>query len=261
MDNKNIAFYLSETFQELKFLNQKFNLKLLNSDEQDEMFDDYENPFGEGTYNPFEVTPYWLEIRKFIVKDVNPNYKGQRIEFKKILNLDEFKLINIDCSCNEFEYNFFEKAPTSIRNKNSQIIKTPKIETWDFGSKKQEYIGDYLRRIKREFEVDFIYEITFKISNTLEVEYECKELQPDFILKENPNSPPKRVWKQKSIVRDKNNLPQLKKLVVEVCEQLEEQNIYNYIIIPDTTKDEIINSMERDDSLSWGNYDPYGLGL
>jgi hypothetical protein len=257
MNNKNIAFYLSETFKELKFLNQKFNLKLLNSKEQAKMSDSYENPYGDGTYNPFGEPPFWIEIRKFKIKDVNPNYKGYSIIYKKIFNCDDFKLISIDGSCNEFEYNFYEEASVSHRPKN-QIIKTPRIEIWDFGDKEQEYIGDYLRRLKGKFEVDFIYMIIFKISNTLEVEYDCKELKHDFILKKiNPDSPPIRIWKEKSVVRDKNNLAQLKKLVVDVCEQLEERKIHNYIIVPDTILDDLYIAMERADSESWGNYDPF----
>lgn len=256
MNNKNVAFYSSEIFEELKFLKQKFNLKLLDNNEQDEMFHSYENPFGDGTYNPFGEPPYWIEITKFEVKDVNPNYKGHKIIYKKLFNCDEFKQININGSCNEFEYNFFENGTKSFKTHN-QVIKTPKIETWDFGAKRREHIGDYLRRMKSKFETNFVYEITFIISNTLEVEYECKEFKPDFNLKTNSNSLPIRTWKEKSFVRDKNNLPPLKKLVIEVCEQLEERNIHNYIIVPDSAKDEIINTMESDDSLSWGNYDPF----
>jgi hypothetical protein len=241
-----------DVFTELPFLNENFRLKVLTKEESEMMSEDY--VFGTHSYNPFGEPPFWAVISKLNLNEYSRHIRDSKGIYKKIILLNEFKCFDTEISCNEFEYNFFEKGRESLfASLRSQIVRNPKIESWDFGPRETERFGDFIKRIKERFKSDFVYIVTFMISKTLEVDFECKELPPRVILNNNPDMPPKSVWNETILVRDKSCLPSLKALVIEIVQKFEDKNI-NYIILPDTLESDIVEEMDRQDSLSWGNY-------
>ncbi len=68
-------------------------------------------------------------------------------------------------------------------------------------------------------------------------------------------------WEQSHYIKNSKYLFPIREMIIDVCEKLKEKNINNYFITPDITREITQLELDRNASLSWGNYDSSGLGL
>jgi hypothetical protein len=254
MDNKNIAFYDYNTFLEFKFLSKDYCLKVLNEQEKEKLFFSKSNPFDDDTYSPFNQMPYWLEITKIDLtkKEIREDW----ISFNKLIKINQFKDFSIDSSVVEFENNFFEG---SYDIKDNLIIRHPKIEPFLKYSKNEEAYKNFISRCKNKYKSNSVYVLTFQIASDLLIDFEYFKYEKQIWLNDSPIVF-ERKWEKSEFVKNSKYLVPLKEIIIEICQKLEKNNINNYFIRPDTTGEETQKELDRQDSLSWGNYDPYGLG-
>lgn len=261
MKNKCIAIIGKECYNSLKFLSDEFYLKLLNSQERRRIFEDFSNIGGEATYNPFgEYPPYWIliHLQKF---DSNTSF-DQKVIYKKLIKLEDFINLPTNITYDEFFELFLEKE-SYIRTQSdyiNQIVINPEPMI-NINSLKTEPWIDYIKRCRNEYKSKFIYEITLMISSTLKMEFEFRELESKNKLRNDPNLPAIRIWKETSYVVDSKYIFPLKNLVISICSRLEANNIFNYSLSINTEDMDMYLEMQRDNTESWKNYDPHKFGF
>ena len=267
-EKKCIAIYDRGCYNSLKFLSNEFNIKLF--DEPEDM-GYLENPFG--------IPSYWILIFK-VKLDLNlPNCKinktPQLFVYENLITCQEFKQIPSEVTISEFYSHFAEsierrrfnddyknqifKFPTDSRS--AATIKPEKVIIDELNEYyyRTETRKEYIERCKSKYSTDFIYKLCL-FNSCHDVEFEYREMPSTFQLKNNPNLPPIRSWKQINQVEDESNLSPLRDLVIELCNRLEENNILNYTIGLDYTIDNMHMAETQDNLTRFHNYpDPYGL--
>lgn len=265
MVNKCVAITGKKCYDSLRFLSDEFNMKLLEGAEKEDFTLSMENPFSETVYNPFGKPAYFVWIKTI---DLNRRYKNFKIRnvtpkiyFKRLVRKGEFEQFSTQVTYDEF-VNFFlyeDKFNTwefKKREYSKQILRTPPMIKIDYPFKKETFL-EYIERCREKFKTDFIYDITLLIESTKEVEFEYQELPSKDMLKDNPNLPPIRIWKQTEKIPDDRNLAYLKSMVLDLCNCFEANGIYNYKLSSDTAAFDMDLEMQLDADLSWGDYNPH----
>lgn len=190
----------------------------------------------------------------------------------KLVTISEFKKFSPNCTFSEFEDNFLSKQKDPTQ-KSRQIfvchpIDWPTIEEWrlkpimshiaehDFVFKEEKY-SEYVERCLKTYKTDYIYTVYMMISSTLDIKMEYRELPSFYMMQDNPELKPNRIWIENETIPDNKFVPLLKDLVIEFCSCLEKKGITNYTISPYMEALNIISEDKHAGDLSWGNYEPY----